>query len=124
MSVAATPLNALPPRVGAVVARQLIVAALLQPLNAIDPMLVTLSGMVTLVRAVQTSNARLPMLVTLSGMVMLVKPLLWNVLMLIAVKLTLVGRVTLAKSVQFRSALLPISVTLSGMMMLVRLVQP
>ena len=37
-------------------------------------MLVTLSGMVTLVKPVQPENAELPMLVTLSGMVTLVKP--------------------------------------------------
>ena len=36
-------------------------------------MLVTLSGMVTLVRLLQLQNANLPMLVTLSGMVMLVR---------------------------------------------------
>ena len=38
-------------------------------------MLVTLSGIVTLVKPLQPSNAPLPMLVTLSGIVMLVKPL-------------------------------------------------
>jgi len=36
-------------------------------------MLVTLSGMVMLVRLLQPANAPLPMLVTLSGMVMLVR---------------------------------------------------
>jgi hypothetical protein len=36
-------------------------------------MLVTLSGMVMLVRLEQPTNALLPMLVTLSGMVMLVR---------------------------------------------------
>ena len=36
-----------------------------QPLNAANPMLVTLSGIVTLVRPVQLSNAKSPMLVTL-----------------------------------------------------------
>ena len=36
-------------------------------------MLVTPSGMVTLVRLVQSMNARFPMLVTLSGMMMLVR---------------------------------------------------
>ena len=35
-----------------------------QPLNALDPMLVTLSGMVTLVRLLQDWNAPFPMLVT------------------------------------------------------------
>ena len=37
-------------------------------------MLVTLEGMVMLVRPVQLENADLPMVVTLSGMVMLVRP--------------------------------------------------
>ncbi len=36
-------------------------------------MLVTLSGIVTLVRLVQLSNAAVPMLVTLSGIVTLVR---------------------------------------------------
>jgi len=36
-------------------------------------MLVTLAGIVRLVRAVQPANARSPMLVTLSGIVMLVR---------------------------------------------------
>ena len=38
-------------------------------------MLVTLSGMVMLVKSLQPENALPPMLVTLSGMVMLFKPL-------------------------------------------------
>ena len=38
-------------------------------------MLVTLSGIVMLVKLVQLSNATAPMFVTLSGIVMLVKPL-------------------------------------------------
>ena len=38
-------------------------------------MLVTLSGIVTLVKALQPENAESPMLVTLSGIVTLVKPL-------------------------------------------------
>ena len=39
-----------------------------QLLNALSPMPVTLSGMVMLVRFLQPENAELPMLVTLSGM--------------------------------------------------------
>ena len=39
------------------------------------PMLVTPSGIVTLVRPLQSRNAQTPMLVTLEGMVMLVNPL-------------------------------------------------
>ena len=38
-------------------------------------MLVTLSGIVTLVKPLQPENAELPMLVTLFGIVTLVKPL-------------------------------------------------
>ena len=38
-------------------------------------MLVTLFGIVILVKPLQSENAPLPMLVTLSGIVMLVKPL-------------------------------------------------
>ena len=45
-----------------------------QPPNAHQPMLVTLSGMVMLVKPVQPSNAQEPMLVTLFPMVTPVKP--------------------------------------------------
>ena len=44
------------------------------PENAQSPMLVTLPGIVTLVKPVQFLNAESPMLVTRSGIVMLVKP--------------------------------------------------
>jgi hypothetical protein len=47
----------------------------LHPENAPSPMLVTLSGIVTLVKPLHPSNAPSPMLVTLSGIVTLVKPL-------------------------------------------------
>ena len=43
-------------------------------MKAKSPMLVTLSGMVMLVRPVQPSKAVAPMLVTLLGIVMLVRP--------------------------------------------------
>jgi hypothetical protein len=46
----------------------------LQPENAPPPMLVTLSGIVMLVRPLQPLNAKCPMLVTLSGIVTLVSP--------------------------------------------------
>jgi hypothetical protein len=72
MSVAATLKNALLPRVGAVVARQLIVARLVHIKNTILPMLVTLLGMVTLVRAVLLQNLS-PRLGTLLPIVMLVR---------------------------------------------------
>ena len=45
-----------------------------QPSNAPEPMVVTLLGMVTLVRLEQPLNAPEPMVVTLLGMVMLVRP--------------------------------------------------
>ena len=45
----------------------------LQPLNAHLPILVTLSGMVILVKLPQPKNASSPILVTLSGIVILVK---------------------------------------------------
>ena len=46
---------------------------LVQPENASSPMLVTLLGIVTLVRLVQPENASSPMLVTLLGIVTLVR---------------------------------------------------
>ena len=46
----------------------------IHPLNADDPMLVTLSGMVTEVSPVHPENAEDPMLVTLSGMIREVSP--------------------------------------------------
>ena len=44
---------------------------LVQPEKALEPMLVTLSGMIMVVRLVQPENAYLPMLVTLSGIIIL-----------------------------------------------------
>ena len=46
---------------------------LVQEPKTLSPILVTLSGIVTLVKPVQYSNAPYPILVTLSGMVTLVK---------------------------------------------------
>ena len=45
-----------------------------QPLNALLPTLVTLSGIFMLVKLVQLENAQAPMLVTLSGIFTLVRP--------------------------------------------------
>ncbi len=50
-----------------------VLVRLLHPLNALFPIDVTLSGMVTLVRLVLFSNALSPIEVTLSGMLMLVR---------------------------------------------------
>ena len=47
----------------------------LQSQNAPTPMLVTLSGIVTLASPLQPTNAYTPMLVTLLGIVTLVSPL-------------------------------------------------
>ena len=86
-------------------------------------MLVTLSGMVMLVKEVQYSNAESPMLVTLSGMVMLVKASQErNALSPMLV--TLSGMVMLVKEVQYSNALSPMLVTPSGMVTLVKAVQP
>ena len=51
---------------------------LLQPMNALFPMVPTLLGMVMLVRLVQLLNAFCPILVTLSGMFMLITVLLFG----------------------------------------------
>ena len=48
---------------------------LLHPLNALNPMLVTLFGIVTLVKLPHPSNTPHSMLVTPAGTVTLVKPL-------------------------------------------------
>ena len=50
-----------------------ILSRLVQPSNASEPMLVTLSGIAMLVRLVQPENAEEPMLVTLSPIVMLAR---------------------------------------------------
>lgn len=47
----------------------------LQPMNAFSPMLVTPIPMETLSRFMHSLNARFPMLVTLPGIVTLVRPL-------------------------------------------------
>ena len=49
-----------------------------QSANALVPMLVTVSGMVTLVRSVQQMNAKLPMLVMPAGIAMLVSPAVFS----------------------------------------------
>ena len=109
-------------------------------------MLVTLSGIVMLGRAVQLKNACCPMLVTLSGIVMLVRARksanalsgIWIVPSGILILLTAfwmlysgsqeistseIIRVKSVKLVQFPNIRSPKLVTLSGMVMLVRAVQ-
>ena len=71
----------------------------MQPENAQSPIVVTLSGIVTLVRLSQPLNAEFPIVVTLSGIV------------------------TLARLSQRLNAYSPIVVTLSPIVTLVRLLQ-
>ena len=52
---------------------RVMLAKLLQPLKALEPMLVTLSGMVMLVKLLQPEKASEPMLVIPSDRVMLAK---------------------------------------------------
>ena len=85
-------------------------------------MLVTLLGIVMLVRLLQPRNAPFPMLVTLLGIVMLfrlLQPLNAQLSMLV----TLFPIVMLVRLLQFWNAHLPMLVTLLGIVMLVRLLQ-
>ena len=95
---------------------------LLQPANAPPPMLVTLLGIVMLVRLSQPLNAQYPMLVTLSGIVMLFR-LLQSANAQFPMLVTLSGIVMLVKLLQFSNATSPMLVTLLGIVMLVRLLQ-
>ena len=76
---------------------------------------------VTLVRPLQSLNAEAPMLVTLSGIVTLVRPQFENAYSQMLV--TLLGIVTLVRP-QFENAPSPMLVTLLGIVTLVRLLQP
>ena len=101
-------MNALPkiPNVGGVAISKVTLVKPVQPLNALAPMFVTLSGMTMLVKPVQPWNALSPMLVTLLGMVMLVKAVQpENILLLMVVKAGLFGNVTLVKLRQFMNAI-------------------
>jgi hypothetical protein len=82
----------------------------LQPMNAPSPMLVTPLEIVRLVRPVHPSNAPLPMLVTPLGIVRLVRPLQpMNALSPMLV--TLLGIVRLVRSLQHENARLPMATT-------------
>ena len=84
-------------------------------------MLVTLVGIVTLVKLVQPENAEFPMSRTLLGIVMLVTLVqFWNAWSPMLV--TLVGIVTLVRLVQPENASSPMLVTLLPIMTLVKLV--
>ena len=76
-------------------------------------MVVTLAGMVTLVKLRHSENAFTPMVVTLSGMVTLVK-LRQPENALFPMLVTLEGMVTLVKLVHHSNALSPMVVTPSG----------
>ena len=86
-------------------------------------MLVTLSGMVMLVKPVQPEKAQSPMLVTLLPIVTLVN-LVQPEKALSPMLVTLTGIVTLVNPVQPEKVSLPMLVTLSEMVMLVNPVQP
>ena len=94
-----------------------------QPEKAKEPMLVTLSGIVTLTSPVQREKAFSPILVTLLPIATLVSPVqCWKAPMPMLV--TLSGIVTLVSPVQPEKAFSPILVTLFGIVMFVRFVQP
>ena len=83
----------------------------LQPSNAYFPTLVTLLGIIMLVKPLQPSNAEFPMLVTPLPIVTLVKPL-QSLNAESPMLVTLSGIVTLVKPLQPRNALNPMLVTL------------
>ena len=84
-------------------------------------MVVTLSGIVMLVRLLQRAKAQLPMVVTLSGIVMLVR-LLQPAKAETPMLVTQSGIVMLVRLMQEEKAITPILVTPSGIVMPVRLV--
>ena len=90
-------------------------------LKASLPMLITLSGIVTLVRLLHSSNADFPMLVTLSGIVTLVR-LVHHLNAPFSMLVTLSGIVTLLRLVHLQNASSPILATLSGIVTLLSLV--
>ena len=91
--------------------------------NAFSPILVTLSGIVRVVKLWQLLNALLLIFVTLFGIVMLVRPVQWeNAELLIFV--TLSGIVIPVKPEQRENASSPMLVTLSGIVIPVKPVQP
>lgn len=96
---------------------------LLQPENAVLPILVILSGIVILVRLLQPENALLPILVRLFGIVML-GSLLQPENALFPILVTLLGIVMLVRKLQPANALSGILVMPFGIEMLVKLLQP
>ena len=98
-----------------------ILVRLVQFLKAPSPILVTPSGIVILVRLVQPLKALFPMLVTLSPIVTLVR--LVQPSKALKMMSTPLPIMMLVRLVQPLKAFSPISVTLSGIVMLVRLLQ-
>ena len=84
---------------------------------------VTLSGIITLVKLLQPSNAEPPIVVTLLPIVTLSK-LLQSQNVVLPIEVTPFGIVTLSKLLQSQNAPSPIEVTLSGIITLVKLLQP
>ena len=86
--------------------------------NALCPMLVTLLPIVTLVSPVQCANVPFLMIVTLSGIVTVFSPV-HSSKAAVPMLVTLFGTVTLVRPAQLENALLPMLVTLSGIVTLV-----
>ncbi len=95
----------------------------LQPLNAYSPIVVTLFGIVMLVRFSHTQNAYFPIEVTLFGIVMFVR-LSQPLNTLSPIEVILFGIVMLVRFLQTLNAQSPIEVTLFGIVMFVRLSHP
>ena len=96
------------------------IVSILQSLNALSPILLTLFPIVTLVRLLQPQNALVLIVVTLSGIVTLFR-LLQSQNAPYPIVVTLSGIVTLVRLMQEENALSPIVVTLSPIVTLVRL---
>ena len=94
-----------------------------------SPIVVTLLGIVTLVRPVQAQNAPLPIVVTLPGIIVFLQPLI-NVFVCVSMIALQFSRlsytafpfstVMLVRPVQCQNASSPIVVTLLGIVTLVR----
>ena len=85
-----------------------------QPTNGFTPILVTLFGILMLVREQHEENADFPMLVTLFGILMLVRDL-HEENTLFPILVTLSGMLMLASDSHLENAELPMLVTLFGM---------
>lgn len=93
-----------------------------QPLNALSPMRVTLSGITRLFKDEQPSNAQSPMLAPVARITRLLKDEYVNTLSTIPA--TQSGITRLCKELQNKNASFPMLVTLSGMIISNRELQP